>query len=97
MQEPKKRGRPSSGKTPVKADKKVEKEGENGEPVAKRGRGRPKKGSSKNKSKVSDKSLKYVNKTCVMVDKKMKILLFSNFTIVIIAWINRKRARQTTR
>lgn len=54
MKETKKRGRPSGGK-PVKekSDKKIEKVGENGEPVAKRGRGRPKSGSGKTKPKVS--------------------------------------------
>lgn len=53
MKETKKRGRPSGGK-PVKekVEKKVEK-GENGEPLAKRGRGRPKSSSGKTKSKVS--------------------------------------------
>lgn len=58
MKETKKRGRPPGKQgTPVKSDKvekKIEKEGENGEPTAKRGRGRPKKGSqSKSKAKVS--------------------------------------------
>jgi len=52
--ETKKRGRPA-GKLPAKADKKVDKEGENGEPVAKRGRGRPKK--SQKKVKVSSKQI----------------------------------------
>lgn len=52
--ETKKRGRPAS-KVPAKADKKIEKEGENGEPAAKRGRGRPKKGQTK--AKVSYKQI----------------------------------------
>lgn len=51
--ETKKRGRPASKTTPAKVEKKIEKEGENGEPVAKRGRGRPKKGQTK--AKVSSK------------------------------------------
>ncbi|KAL4122677.1 hypothetical protein QTP88_014962 [Uroleucon formosanum] len=50
--ETKKRGRPA-GKLPAKADKKIEKEGENGEPAAKRGRGRPKKSQKKAKAPSS--------------------------------------------
>jgi hypothetical protein len=59
VKEVKKRGRPAVKQdSPVKSDKvekKIEKEGEDDEPIAKRGRGRPKKGSqgSKSKAKVS--------------------------------------------
>lgn len=64
VKETKKRGRPAAKQgAPVKSDKvekKIEKEGENGEPIAKRGRGRPKKGSqSKSKAKVSQKNIPY--------------------------------------
>lgn len=63
MKETKKRGRPSIKQdNPVKSDKaekKIEKEGENDEPIAKRGRGRPKKGSQSSKSKAKV-SLQYI-------------------------------------
>lgn len=48
MQSPKKRGRPSPNEAPPAKDKKVEKKSEkNGDVPAKRGRGRPPKGSKK--------------------------------------------------
>lgn len=49
MKDTKKRGRPGKLDAPIKSDKKIE----NGEPVAKRGRGRPKKSSSKSTPKVN--------------------------------------------
>lgn len=51
IKDTKKRGRPSKGTSAKPYEKKIE--SENGEPVAKRGRGRPKKsGGTKSKPKV---------------------------------------------
>lgn len=60
IKETKKRGRPGKPDTLVKFDKKIE----NGEPAAKRGRGRPKKSSSKSATKVSFKYLSYKISVC---------------------------------